>query len=504
MTAAESSPGAGTARPASAVVAAAVVGGLALTAGTGDAIGVGVGLAAVAGGSLGGVVLCRARERPGWTAVASLSTPLVGGTGLAGVAHLAAARGALAPPDPLALLQAVGLALGVVLAALGAVGTLGDGIGEGAVSGVWRAATASVTVVTLAFGAVLADRRDALDALSVPGVGTGGLDPVLTPADPTVGLVSFAALVAAAAFAGRAALSTLPVAELAHRRRREAVRATVERADAALLEAAMYGALAAGGSVATVLPPVRETLPVAALAGLVASPALRGALLWTAVVAGGIALGGALLRAAAGETAATLGRLLPAVAGGVGVVLAATVVDGGTVRSLIAALPAGGRAPASALSTALSPTGLVLGVALVALVALTGLSTALVVASGVGLLPARGSGGVLAGTGLGSVAVLLGAGGASAPVVFALVGLAVVAWDVSDRGVGARAALGPRSDAGIEAVHTVGSVGVAAVGVGAAWGVSRVVEAVALPEGALLGAVTAVAAAVVLLGVLRG
>jgi hypothetical protein len=88
-------------------------------------------------------------------------------------------------------------------------------------------------------------------------------------------------------------------------------------------------------------------------------------------------------------------------------------------------------------------------------------------------------------------------------VTFVLVGLGVVAWDVSDRGVRARADLGPGSAASVETVHAVGSVAVAAVGVGVARASLGLVGAVSLPDGAVLGAVVAVAAAVILLGVLR-
>jgi hypothetical protein len=506
--------GAGASRPASLVVGVVVAVALTLVIGSGgeSGTGVGVGLTATAGAILGVAVLCRERDTPAWTAVASLLTPLAAVVGVTGAVRLAAASGALTTREPSSLLAALGLAVGAGIAALGAVGTLGDGIGDGAVSRTWRTAAASTTVVTVAFGVVLVGRGDVPEPPSIPGIDAGALlDPALSPTDPTVGLASFLLLVAAAAFAGRVALSTLPVVELAHRRRREAVRAAVQRVDATLRTAGTYGFLAAVASGTTAVPPVREALPVATVATVVGSTTLRSALLTATVVAGGVALGGRLLRAAAGETASTLGRVLPTTAGGVGVVLVAAAVGGGggggggrLVRSLVADLPAGARSLATGLLAALSPAGVLLGGALAALTALAGVLVGLVVAGAVGLLPARGSGGVLAGAGLGSVAVLLGARGASAPVTFALVGLAVVAWDVSDRGVEARADLGPRSATRIEAVHAVASVGVAALGVGAAWGLSGAVGAVALPDGALVGAVAAVAAAVGLLAVLRG
>ncbi|WP_251341664.1 hypothetical protein [Haloplanus halophilus] len=492
--------GAGASRPASLVVGGAVAGGLTLVAATGG--GAAVGLTAASGGLLGVAVLCRAREGPAAAAAASALVPVVALAGLGGTGLLVAARvDPAALGRPLALLPALALALGTGLAAFGAAGTLGDGIGDGAVARTWRSATASASVVGVALLARLASGPGALPA---PAVDVGGLlAPLLAPVGPTLGLATFATLVGAAALAGRAAVSALPVVELTPRRRRDDVRAAVERVAAALLTAAKYGALAALASVLTVLPPVRAAIPVAALAALVASSALRSGLLALAVAAGGVALASRLLRAAAGETAATLGRLLPATAGGVGVVLLAAA-GGGVVRPLVGGLPAGVRPVAASLLAALSPAGLVLGVALVALVALTALLTALVAAGGAGLLPTRGSGGALAGVGLGAVATVLGVGGADPLVTFALVGLAVVAWDASDRGVSARADLGPRSAARIEAVHAVASVGVATVGVAAAWAVTGLVGAVPPPDGALVGAVVAVAGAVVLIGLLRG
>jgi hypothetical protein len=495
--------GSGASRPASLVTGLAVGIGMALVAATAGT-GAGVAVTAAAGVGLGLAVLGSAREGPAWTAVVSVLTPLVALAGVAGVVLLAADRGAAALARPLAFLPTLALALGTGLAAFGAAATLGDGIGEGAVSRAWRTASATATVVVVAAGALVGGRTDALDSFPVPAVDPGALlGPVLTPAGPTVGLVSFATLVVAAALAGRAALSTLPVVELTHRRRREATRESVARVDAALLAAVKYGVLAACASALTVLPPVRDALPVVALAGPVASGALRGALLALAAVAGGVALAGRLLQAAAGDTASALGRVLPVTAGGVGVVVGA-LLGGDAVRALVAGLPPTVRPVAGNLLDALSPAGLLLGATLVALTALTTLLTALVVANAVGLVPARGSGGALAGAGLGAAAVVLGTEGAAPLAVFVLVGLAVVAWDVSDQGVSARADLGAGSAARIETVHAVASVGVAALGVGAAWAVSGLVGAVALPGGALVGAIVAVAGSVILLGLLRG
>jgi hypothetical protein len=398
--------------------------------------------------------------------------------------------------------MAVALAVGAGMAALGATGTAQNGVGEGAVRRTHRSATATTAVAGLALGAVLIARGDALDGSPVPTIAPGALlIPVLSPGGPTASLASFFGLVVVAALACRWALSVLPLAELSPRARRRAVERTIDRLDADCRAVTRYGVVAVGASLPTALPAVRETLPVAAAGALLAPTAPRGLLLLLAVVAAALALAGRLLQAATGTTAATLGRLLPATVGGVGVTLVAVAVDD-TVRGAVDGLPPAVRPVAARLLDALSPTGVVLGVALVALVALTAALTGVVVLRAVGLVPTRG-GGALAGAGLSACAIVLGLGGAPPLATFGLVGLGVVAWDVSDRGVRARADLGPGSAASVETVHAVGSVAVAAVGVGVARASLGLVGAVSLPDGAVLGAVVAVAAAVILLGVLR-
>jgi len=498
--------GAGASRPASLVVAMAVGAGLLIVTATGRAA-AGVALMAATGVAVGVATLCRAREGPAWAAVGAALTPLLALGAMAGVALVAAGRGALesaAAGDVGAVIPATTLAVGVGLAAFGATGTLGDGIGEGAVRRVHRSALTTATVVGTAFGAILLTRFDALGALPVPTVDLGALlDPVLSPGGPTVSLVSFFVLVVAAALAGRAALSTLPITELAPRERREAVGRAVDRLDADLRAAVKYGVVAASASLPTVLPVVRETLPVVGLGALVAPTAPRAVLLGLGVVVAAVTLLGRLLQALTGSVAPALGRLLPATTGGVLVLLVA-FGGGGAIRGLVGALPPTIRPVATDLLATLSPAGVVLGAVTVALGGLTAALLALVVCSGVGLLPTRGSSGTLAGAGLTLCAVVLGVGVAPVLATFALVGLGIVAWDTTDQGVAARADLGPRSAGRIEAVHAVGSVAVATAGVGVAWLALSVVETIGMADGVLVGAVAAVAGAVILLGVLRG
>jgi len=494
---------AGATHPASLTVALAVGVGLIVAGAAGGAT-AGVALVAAAGVALGGAALVRARDGPAAAAAGAALTPVVALGGVAGVALVAAERGVL---DGLAgglgaVLPAVVLAVGAGTAAFGATGTLGDGVGTEGVRRIHRSALATGTVLGLAFAAVVLGHFDALDALSAPAFAPGALlDPVLSPGGPTLSLVTFFGLVVAAALAGRWALSTLPVVEGAPRARRETVERAVERLDAGLRGVVKYGVVAASVSLPTAIPVVREALPVAGVAALVAPSGPRGLLLVVAAVAATLAILGRLLQAVAG-TASTLGRLLPATAGGLWVVLVALGADG-AIRAVVEGLPTAVRPVAVGLLDALSPAGVALAVAVVALGALTTALTALRVLLWIDLVPTRGSGGALAGTGLSACAVVLGLGAAPALATFVLVGLGVVAWDVSDQGVAARADLGAQSATGIEAVHAVGSVAVATVGVGVAWAALGFVGAVALPDGALVGAVAAVAGAVILLGVLR-
>jgi hypothetical protein len=498
--------GAGASRPASLVVALAVAVGVLVTATVGRGSG-GVALLAATGVVLGAATLCRARDGPAWAAVGAALTPLLALGAAAGVALLAAERGVLGAGvggDLGAVLPAVALAVGIGMAAFGATGTLGDGIGEGAVRRVHRSALATATIVGTAFVAVLVTRFEALDGVSAPTVDIASLlAPVHSPGGPTVSLVSFFVLVVAVALACRAALSTLPVVELAPRERRAAVERAGDRLDAHLRVAVKYGVVAAGASVTTVLPVVRETVPVVGVGALLAPTGIRVTLLAVGVVAAGLAVAGRLLQAVTGSTASALGRLLPATAGGVWVLLVAFGA-GGAIRGVVDGLPPAARPVATDLLATLSPAGVALGAVTVALGSLTAALTALVVCSGIGLVPTRGSGGALAGTGLTLCGVVLGVEAAPALATFALVGLGVVAWDTSDQGVTARADLGPLSAGRIEAVHAVGSVAVATVGVGAAWVAFGLVGQVAMADGALVGAVAAVAGAVILLGVLRG
>jgi hypothetical protein len=485
-------------RPAGLTVVLAVGIGLVVAGVTAGAT-AGVALMAAAGVALGVAALARTRDAPAAAATGAALTPVVALGGVAGVVLVAAERGALGG-GIVTVLPAVALAVGAGVAAVGATGTLGDGIDDGTVRRVLRSAAATATVVGLALVALLAAR---LDAVSVPDFSPGALlDPVLSPGGPTIALVTFFGLVVAAALACRWALSALPITELLPRARREAAERAVARLDADCRAVTKYGVIAAGASLPTAIPAVREALPVAGVAALLAPTGPRLLLLLVAAVAAALALVARLLRAAAGATASTLGRLLPATAGGVLVVVAA-VGAGGPIRTAVEGLPPVVRSVAVDLLGALSPTGLALGVAVAALVALLAALTALFVALRIDLVPARERGGALAGAGLSTCAVVLGVGSAPALATFVLVGLGAVAWDVSDQGAAVRADLGPRSTGRVEAVHAVGSVATATVGVGVAWASLGLVGAVALPDGALVGAVAAVAAAVILLGVLR-
>ena len=190
-------------RPASLTVALATGVGLVVASVTSGAT-AGVALTAAAGVALGVTTLVGTHDGPAAATAGAALTPFVAVGGVAGVVLVAAERGALGG-GPVAALPAVALAVGAGVAAFGAAGTLAGG----AVRRTFRSVAATVTVVGLAFVALLAAR---IDAISVPDLAPGALlDPVLSPGGPTTALVTFFGLVVAAALACRWALSALPI-----------------------------------------------------------------------------------------------------------------------------------------------------------------------------------------------------------------------------------------------------------------------------------------------------
>jgi hypothetical protein len=312
-------------------------------------------------------------------------------------------------------------------------------------------------------------------------------------------LVTFWALVLALVESTRITLANLPLAELASRSQRERILKLMLRADKSL-KTVTYLSLVLGLS-SLALPAVRTAL--FEIVTVLATPALRSLLLALAVGLFVISFAIYSLQRLAGQVAGALGTYLPAVAGGIlaiGVAAVATPLAGRTRSQLPQSL----QEPARNLVDAFSPVGLILALIAVAILVLLVAMAVIVGAGALRYVPSWGAGGAFAAAGLVVGAVSVGATGGSAIVVFVVVALGVLAWDASEHGVISRAELkGPATS--VEAVHIVGSLAVAGLGVGVAWlSYTILLGAVAVPDGSLPGAVGAIVATLLVIGMLRG
>lgn len=496
---------------------AVVVGIGALVAATGSVRGPAV--ATIAGGLLGGAVLIRASDTPLGTALASTHIPLIGVLALAGVgislldAGVVAAVSGDSSADLTGILRSIvlhlGVAIGAGLGALGAIGTLRDGIGDGGIWKLWQSGVATNAVIVVVLGAILAPRHEAISALPLPSIDLSPLfDLVLSPSGPGVVLVTFWALVLSLVESTRITLTNLPLAELVSRSQRERISKLLLRADKSLKTVTNLSLVLGLASFVLFLPAFRTALfegaPVTRkIIPVLATPALRSLLLALTVGLFMISFAIYLLQRLAGQVASALGTYLPAAAGGILAIVFATVATPlvGRARSQ---LPRSLQEPARSLVDAFSPVGLILAVMAVAVLVLLAAMTVIVGAGALRYVPSRGAGGAFAATGLVVGAVSVGATGGSAIIVFVVVALGVLAWDASEHGVITRAELkGPAT--GIEAVHIVGSLAVAGLGVGVAWlSYTIFLGAITVPEGSLPGAIGAIVASLLVLGVLRG
>lgn len=512
--------GSGTTRTATLVTALAVlVGVLLLIQRTG--IRRGPILAVAAGSTLGTAVLLERRDSPSTTAgitvlisviailwAASLGVAVfdsgVISTFLAGSGT--GNLGQLVSP----LLRHVGLSLGIGIATFGVMGTVQDSLGDGGVLGVWKLSVVTAMLTGIALGFLLTLRFNALRQLSLPALQMGVVRNVLlTPGSPTLGLLVTGIEFAIAAGMLRWALKSLPVVELTARARRDEVRSsldTVYSICGKLIRGSVIGGV--GGAILAVtgildlllgyVPPLQVFLTV------LLYPGLRATLLGVAVVSGAVLLSTTLVQWLTGDTLELLQRVVPAMVGA-GVTVVGAFLASGVVSRVIAFLPPGIRPQALEYVQAVSPMGIVLfGIELVMILLSIGLF-AIVLTGAFGYIPARAAGGAIAAAGLILTVLVIGVFGDAPIIVFALVGLAIIAWDASEHGVTTRAELGPRAGRQIEVLHSVGSVAVAGIGVGIAWGArSKLVSALAVPGGTLLGTLALLCAALILLGVLRG
>lgn len=507
--------GSGTTRIATLVMGLSVSAGVWLLLRAGGSMRA-TGVSALAGGALGIAVLLSAGETPLRRAGSTLLVPvtavlLVGGFGLA---ILDGVLGSLGdgfrlPVIGRALLAHVGLSVAGCAGAFGVVGTITDGIGDGAVARFWTTAIATEIVLAGALGLLVALRFDALAALDLPtGDLSAAVDPFLRPVDPRVALVTFWLIVAGVLVMVRRTLSALPLVELAGRSRRAQLETGLDRADSVLRSATVAVVavtfLSALGFASEPDAGVFAMESIQPVLSVLENQPLRRALVAVTLALGAVVLVVGGLQRVTGSVTGLLRRLIPSIFGGVVVIVAAWFASP-VVPGLLADVPATYRPSAAALLDALTPAGALLAAVAVAVFLLAVLLAMLVGAGGVSYVPARNGGGAIASAGLAVGTILVGVAGGGPVVVFAAVALSILAWNASERGVTTRAELGARGALHLDVVHTVAALSVALPGMAVAWLLySNTLSDIAVPGGTLVGVLVTLAASLVFLVALRG
>lgn len=511
-------PGSGTSRTALLLVALAVIIGIAaLVTSTGSVRS--PAMATVAGGLLGVAVIFRASDTPLGTAIASAIVPLVGvlavataGISVLDASAVAAASGGSSagmPGNLRFVVRHLGVTIGAGLGAFGTVGTLRDGIGDGAVGQLCRSIVAMLAVIGTALVVILAPSHEAILRLPVAAMNLSPfVDPLFSPNDPGITLLTFWVLGTVAVWSAKAALNRLPILALASRSRRERMSSLVEQIDGVLWGGVRFCLLFV---VATSLlligadtTAMFEAVPVAReVVTALEAPVLRVFLLSAIAVLAGITLFIQVIKCTTGSVASAIRAHLPAAFGGILAILIAVIAAPlvGKVRSR---LPEGFNESVGTFVESYSPVGVVLAAVAVAVFLLLLALTVIALGGALGYVPSRSAGGAIAAAGLVVGALSVGATRGSAVVVFFVVALSLLAWDVNEYGVTIRAEL-KNPATRTETVHAVGSLAVAALGVGVAWGFYGILlGAVAVPNGSLAGAIGTIVAVLLLLGMLRG
>jgi len=424
----------------------------------------------------------------------------------------------------LGVASATVVALGVTLATVGGVASVGGVLREGTASAYTELAVKTfvvpLTLAALFVAPTLLAGPDGTEPTLLELVGGAlGLPLALLgrlalPAGQGTHLLSFAVLVAVTAASLTRALAVAPFPDVLRDERRERWRTRTERARVWLRTVAALGGVTTSVAVAELV--VEQATLAGVLGGLYGpltavtnSVALRlplvSVLLGALVVWVVSAALGRTVRADAGDVAARLGPYL----GGVAVVVVAGLTHGVVLDPALSTVAEG---LPGAFGTAFErQTGRLVegfGSAVVALAVAAGLvgltaTVALVVAltTEVGALDDRATGPTLAAVGLFVASGFApGAGGRPVPVLAGLVGSFVV-WDAGAYGLALSREAGPGGRTGRpELVHVGATVGVGCVLAGVAWALRSVAVGAVFGTGATLRvAFVAVVAGIVLL-----
>lgn len=474
-----------TTRTASVAVLGLVAVGLWLVASATGAVAV-TGVMALAGLLLAVAVLLRAGDTPAQTAASTALVPIAALAFAAGLGLVVADR--LGPTlaggaGPVAAvvgllfgsLVPLGVGLGAWLAVLGAVGTFRAGLGERETLGAFNSAVVTVLLLGTvgAVVAALALWRELEPLEQFPSELTVS-EVTIALGDPRLALLATGLMLVPVGYAGQRSIRSLPLSQLAPHQYRDLTEAIERDADTVFGWAFLGGILLAGGvgiawATGLLTPAFAEIPALQTVATLLVAFAVPWGLLALSVVFAAVYAVMAGVQRLTGRVAGTIAGLVPDTVGAIG--LAALAVLAGSARPTTGPAAAALEATLAGLPPFVDFTGLVLA-GLGAAVAL--LATALfglIVLGAFGLVPGRSTGSALAGGGLGLGAVVVALVEGPPLVIFAVVSLAVVAWDVGAQGVTAHAQLGrgERSVVRVEAVHWLVSLGVAGAGAIAAW-----------------------------------
>lgn len=467
--------------------------------------------AGLAGGLLGFAILIRDTETPVGTAVATLLLPV---PSLVGLVALGLPLRDIVPlaiegePFVRPLIGQLGATIAIGVAVFGVVATLDTGVGKGSVATLWGTAVRTLFGIGVALAGLLAVQLDALTAISLPGVDGSILAAfVYQPSEPLVVVITFWLLVCLQVGSLKLLVAVAPVLELTSQTKEDTVERLLSRTHL-VLNMMFVLALALTGVTLMIalssMNPERFFAQYPAAYRLFTAPGFRRGLVMGigVVTVGTVAIGG--LQFVTGRITETVGSLVPSLLAG-GSAVAVAVVGSPTVPGVVDRIPDTPAVPVDQVTTALTPPGVILAVLTIAVALLTGVLAVVASAGGFTYIPRRTAGSAIASAGLAFGAIAVGIAGADTLIVFAAVAVSILVWNIGERSVTTRAELGAMPSVQLEAIHTFSALGLAALGVGLAWGLyTNVLGRLAVDGGTLVGVLASTVGVLLLVVVLRG
>lgn len=468
--------------------------------------------AGVAGGLLGVIVLIRDSGTPVGIGVTTLLLPIPSFIGLIAVGlplrelvPLAIAGEPFVRP----LISQLGVPIGVGIAAFGVVATFDTSVGKGAVANLWGTAVRALFGICVPLAGLLVLQFNTLTAvpISTPSINPARLTTfIYQPSEPVLVPISFWLLVTLQIVTLKLLVMVAPIMELTPQTNQESTDRVLFRTHS-VLNTAFVAAL--GLTVVSGLLAVTVSDPQALIArfpevfDILTAPGLRRALVSGVgfLTLGAVLLGG--LQFIAGRVTNTVGRLVPSVlAGGSAVTVA--VVGSPLVPQATSRIPET-PIPVEQVVTALTPPGVVLAGITIAVALLTGVLTIIVLAGNLKYIPRRTAGSAIASAGLGFGAIAAAISGTEVVVIFIAVAVSILTWNTGERSVTTRTELGYSSSIQLEAVHLFSALGLAAIGIGLAWGLyTNVLSQLAVNGGTLTGVLASTVSVLLLVIALRG